>query len=174
MNGSNYVTNVDASAIIVHPTVNNVVLAIEVDTGSAVSMTMIPVHVYESQFSNCQLQHSNKVFRSFTGESVPYKGMFRVHVQYKTNCVDRWLYSVLFGRDWLKAITRLDCAGIKFRPGSGSVCISHQSDLEGLVSKHQGWFDGKLPRGHFHENLENGLKFYSLNFNGILHVFDRT
>ena len=27
--------------------------------------------------------------------------------------------------------------------------------------------------GHFHENLENGLKFYSLNFNGILHVFDR-
>ena len=28
--------------------------------------------------------------------------------------------------------------------------------------------------GHFHENLENGLKFYSLNYNGILHVFDRT
>ena len=28
--------------------------------------------------------------------------------------------------------------------------------------------------GHFHENLENGLKFYSLNFNGILHVFNRT
>ena len=27
--------------------------------------------------------------------------------------------------------------------------------------------------GHFHENFENGLKFYSLNFNGILHVFDR-
>ena len=45
---SNCVMNVDASAIIVHPTVNNVVLAMEVDTGSAVSM--IPVHVYESQF----------------------------------------------------------------------------------------------------------------------------
>ena len=28
--------------------------------------------------------------------------------------------------------------------------------------------------GHFHENLENGLKFYSWNFNGTLHVFDRT
>ena len=29
-------------------------------------------------------------------------------------------------------------------------------------------------KGHFHENLENGLNFYSLNFNGILHVFDKT
>ncbi|KAK2178493.1 hypothetical protein NP493_541g00005 [Ridgeia piscesae] len=67
---------------------------LEVDTGSAVSM--IPVHVYESQFSNCQLQHSNKVFRSFTGESVPCKGMFRVHVQYKTNCVDRCDGCMLF------------------------------------------------------------------------------
>ena len=28
--------------------------------------------------------------------------------------------------------------------------------------------------GHFHDNLENGLKFYSLNFNSILHVFNRT
>ena len=27
-----------------------------------------------------------------------------------------------------------------------------------------------MATGHFHENLENGLKFYSLNFNGILHV----
>ena len=26
---------------------------------------------------------------------------------------------------------------------------------------------------HFNENLKNGLKFYSLNFNGILHVSDR-
>ena len=25
--------------------------------------------------------------------------------------------------------------------------------------------------GHFHENLENGLKFYSLNINGIYHMF---
>ena len=144
---SSCVMNVDASAIIVHPTVNNVVLAMEVDTGSAVSM--IPVHVYESQFSNCQLQPSNKVFRSFAGESVPWKGMFRVHVQYKTDSVDMCWYvvpgsrHVLFGRDWLEAI-RLDWAGIKFRPGSGSVCMSHQSELEGLVSKHQGLFDGKL------------------------------
>ena len=28
--------------------------------------------------------------------------------------------------------------------------------------------------GHFYDNLENGLKLYSLNFNSILHVFNRT
>ena len=72
-------------AIIVHSTVNNVVLAMVVDTGSAVSVKR--VHVYRSQFAKCQLQSSNKVFRSFTGESVPCKGMFRVHVQYKTNSI---------------------------------------------------------------------------------------
>ena len=27
---------------------------------------------------------------------------------------------------------------------------------------------------HMHDKLENGLKCYSLNFNGISHVFDRT
>ena len=44
--------------------------------------------------------------------------------------------------------------------GTGeSYCIEHVSIQ---------WY------GHFQENLENGLKFYSLNFNGILHVFDRT
>ena len=41
---------------------------------------------------------------------------------------------------------------------------------QGLVGKE----NVLLHVGHFHEILENGLKFYSLNFNGILHVFDRT
>ena len=34
--------------------------------------------------------------------------------------------------------------------------------------------NSRYPSGHFHENLENGLTFYSLNLNGLLHVFDRT
>ena len=29
-------------------------------------------------------------------------------------------------------------------------------------------------RVHCHDNLENGLKLYSLYFNGLLHVFDIT
>ena len=32
----------------------------------------------------------------------------------------------------------------------------------------------EMTAGHFHENLENRLKYYSLNFNGILYGFDRT
>ena len=50
---TNCVLNVDKSAIIVRPTVNSVVLPMELDTGSAISM--IPVHVYQSKFANCQL-----------------------------------------------------------------------------------------------------------------------
>ena len=79
--------NVNKSAI-VRPTVNSVVLpmAMELDTGSAISM--IPVDVYQSKSANCQLQPSNKVLPSFTGESVPCKGMFKVNVQYNSHNVD--------------------------------------------------------------------------------------
>ena len=69
---TNGVLNVDKSAIIVHPTINSVVLPMELDTGSAISM--IYVDVYQSKFANSQLQPSNKVLRSFTGESMPCKG----------------------------------------------------------------------------------------------------
>ena len=137
--------NVDKSAIIVRPTVNSVVLPMELDTGSAISM--IPVDVYQSKFANCQLQPSNKVLRSFTGESVSCKGMLKVNVQYNSHDVDLVLYVVpdsrhiLFGRDWLEAI-KLDWSEIKFR--SGSVCLSHDCQLDGLVRKHQDLLDGQL------------------------------
>ena len=140
--------NVDKSAIIVRPTVNSVVLSMELDTGSAISM--IPVDVYQSKFANCQLQPSNKVLRSFTGESVPCKGMFKVNVQYNSHnvaLVTLVLYVVpdsrhtLFGRDWLEAI-KLDWTEIKFR--SGYVCLSNDCHLDGLVSKHQDLFDEQL------------------------------
>ena len=88
----NCVLNVDTSAIIVRPTVNSVVLPMELDTGSAISM--IPVDVYQSKFANCQLQPSNKVLRSFTGESVPCKGTFKVNVQYNSHNVELVLYVV--------------------------------------------------------------------------------
>ena len=125
---TNCVLNVDKSAIIVRPTVNSVVLSMELDTGSAISI--IPVDVYQSKFANCQLQPSNKVLRSFTSKSVPCKDMFKVNVQYNSHNVDLVLYvvpdsrHVLFGRDWLEAI-KLDWTEIKFRSGSGSVCLSH-------------------------------------------------
>ena len=51
---TNCVLNVDKSAIIVRPNVNSVALAMEFDTGSAIS-----VDVYQSKFANCQLQPSN-------------------------------------------------------------------------------------------------------------------
>ena len=139
--------NVDKSATVVRPTVNSVVLPMELDTGSAISM--IPVDVYQSKFANCRLQPSNKVLRSFTGEPVPCKGMFKVNVQYNSHNVDLVLYVVpdsrriLFGRDWLEAI-KFDWTDIKFKSGSESVCLSHDCQLDGLVSKHQDLFDGQL------------------------------
>ena len=48
---TNCVLNVDTSAITVRSSVNSVVLAMELDTGSAISM--IPVDVYRSKFANC-------------------------------------------------------------------------------------------------------------------------
>ena len=144
--------NVDTSAIIVRPALNSVVLPMELDTGSAISM--IPVDVYQSKFANCQLQPSNKVLGSFTGEPVSCKGMFKVNVQYNSHDVDLVLYVVpnsrhiLFGRDWLEAI-KLDWTEIKFR--SGFVCLSYDCHLDGLVSKHQDFFDGQL-------GLHKGIK----------------
>ena len=85
---------------------------------------------------------------------MPRKGMFKVNVQYNSHNVDLVLYVVpnsrhiLFGRDWLEAI-KLDWTEIKFR--SGSVCLSHDCQLDGLVSKHQDVFDGQL-------GLHKGIK----------------
>ena len=45
--------NVDKSAIILRPAVNSVVLPMELDTWSAISM--IPVDVYQSKFANFSL-----------------------------------------------------------------------------------------------------------------------
>ena len=140
---TNCVLNVDKSAIIVRHTVNRVVLPMELDTGSAISM--IPVDVYQSKFANCQLQPSNKVLRSFTGESVYVVPDSR---------------HILFGRDWLEAI-KLDWTEIKFRSGSGSVCLSHDCQLDGLLSKHQDLFDGQigLLKGiNAHVELVEGVK----------------
>ena len=70
-------------------------------------------------------------------------------MQYNSHNVDWVMYVVpnsrhiLFGRDWLEAI-KLDWTEIKFRSGSGSVCLSHDCQLDGLVSKHQDLFDGQL------------------------------
>ena len=70
-------------------------------------------------------------------------------MQYNSHNVDLVLYVVpdsrhiLFGRDWLEA-TRLDWTDIKFRSESGSVCLSHDCQLDGLVSGHQDLFDGQL------------------------------
>ena len=89
------------------------------------------------------------MLRSFTGESVPCKGMFKVNVQYNSHNVDLVLYVVpdsrhiLFGRVWLEAI-KLDWIEIKFRSRSGSVCLSRDCQLDGLVSKHQDLFEGQL------------------------------
>ena len=98
--------NVDKSAIIVRHTVNRVVLSMELDTGSAISM--IPVDVYQSKCANCQLQPSNKVLRSFTGESVYVVPDSR---------------HILFGRDWLEAI-KLDWTEIRV---SVRTCVYHMT-----------------------------------------------
>ena len=79
------VLNADNSAIIVRPAVNSVVL--EIDTRSAIAM--IQVDVYQSKFANCQLQSSNKLLRSFTDESVPCKGMFKVNGS-TTRILETW------------------------------------------------------------------------------------
>ena len=74
----NSVLKVDRSAIIVRPNVNKVVLNMEQDTGSALSM--IPSSVYQAKFADFNLQRSDKVLRSFTGEAVQCEGMFMVNV----------------------------------------------------------------------------------------------
>ena len=89
-------------------------VAMEVDTGSGVSI--IPYSLYRQYFAHLQLEPSSKVFVSISPGEVTPRGKVEVKVKYGNFEGSVILYVVdtefvLFGRDWLYTI-KLDWASI--------------------------------------------------------------
>jgi len=96
--------------------VNGCPLAMEVDTGAAVSLA--PESALSSILSSAPLRTSNVVLKTYMGEKIPVKGVLSVSVGYGDQLHQNMELLVvqgsgpcLMGRDWLKII-RLDWKAI--------------------------------------------------------------
>ena len=91
-------------------------LALEVDTGSSVSL--VSQSVFEQLWPNRELSHCQYKLRSYANEPIKVLGCFECNVQYKSQAVQLPLIMVegkgptLLGRSWLKHL-QLDWHEIK-------------------------------------------------------------
>ena len=92
--------------------VNGLPLQMEVDSGAAVSLATETA--VAPLLSTSELQSTNTVLKTYTGEQIPVKGVLKVDVEYgQQQCSQLSMLVVqgsgpcLLGRDWLAAI-RLD------------------------------------------------------------------
>ena len=109
----------------------------EVDTGAAVSLA--PESAVATLLHTTQLQSSNIVLKTYTGEQIPVKGVMSVDVRYgQQHHRDLKLLIVLehgpclLGRDWLKVV-RLDWRSI----GKVSTSASLESRVAALQNRYQ-------------------------------------
>ena len=104
------------AAIILEPEVNGVTLPMELDTGASVSI--ISQKVWEGILSKMQLEKSDTLLKTYTGEKLQVLGQLQVQVKYGDQVQQLPLLVVagngpsLWGRNWLAAI-RLNWAHIK-------------------------------------------------------------
>ena len=94
------------TAITLHPDVNGVTLAMELDTGASVAL--ISERVWKEAFSEMKLEKCDTLLKTNTGEKLRVLGQMQVQVKY--NCQEQSL--PLWGRNWLNAI-KLNWAQIK-------------------------------------------------------------
>ena len=124
--------------------VNEHPLAMEVDTGAAVSLAS--ESAVATLLPTVQLQHTNVVLKTYTGEPIPVKGILSVDVRYgqqshkglKLLIVEGTGPSLL-GRDWLRVV-RLDWREI----GKVSTSASLESRVAALQHSYQEVFSEKL------------------------------
>ena len=124
--------------------VNGHPLEMEVDTGAAVSLA--PESAVATLLSTTQLQSSNIVLRTYTGEQIPVKGVMSVDVRYGQQhhrglklLIVQESGPCLLGRDWLKVV-RLDWRSI----GKVSTSASLESCVAALQNHYQDVFSEKL------------------------------
>ena len=104
------------SVIKVFPKVENVVLEMELDTGSAISV--ITFDLYQKHFSQMKLEPTDITLKTYIGERFKPVGVLTVNVCYENQAQQLDLYIVkrggaaLFGRDWLNKI-QLDWKSIR-------------------------------------------------------------
>ena len=116
--------------IVVTMGVNGQQLPMEVDTGAAVSV--ISSATQAKLFPKCQLDSSQAILTTYTGEQMPVVGQMKVEVSYQDQRALLTLFVLkghgpsLLGRDWLRQI-RLDWKGI------GMAALS--SKAEALVGR---------------------------------------
>ena len=92
--------------------VNGLPLQMEVDSGAAVSLAT--ESAVASLLSSSELQPTDAVLKTYTGEQIPVKGVLKVDVEYGQQRFSQLSLLVvqgsgpcLLGRDWLASI-RLD------------------------------------------------------------------
>ena len=114
--------------------IDNKPLKMELDTGASVSL--ISAKTFATLQSSRQLQKSNTVLRTYSGEQIRVVGNIDVSVKYNTQVVTLPLLVIegegpsLLGRNWLKHI-KLDWKNIHIMKGD---------DLQLMLERHRGAF----------------------------------
>ena len=94
--------------LLIEVMINDQLLSMEVDTGSAV--TLVSEHTFKNKFPNTTLQPSSVKLRTYSNESLQVVGQIEAKVQYEKQEAKLPLIVVegngpsLFGRDWLAQI----------------------------------------------------------------------
>ena len=83
-------------------------MRMQVDTGSA--KTLLPESLYEKYWSHIMLSQSQCKLNSYSGQSIPYKGLLTVNVRHDSKTHELSAFIVcgnsipLLGRDWMKVV----------------------------------------------------------------------
>ena len=127
---------------------NNQSLTMEVDTGAAVALA--PESAVAALLPSSELQPTNVVLKTYTGELIPVKGMLSVTVKYGQQTFRNLKLLVvqgsgpsLMGQDWLKVI-RLDWRNIAKVTSSVPTSASLASQVATLQDRYQEVFSETL------------------------------
>ena len=132
----------------VTPNINGQPIAMELDTGSAVSV--MSKHDYD-RYLGGKLRETDLRLRTYSGEELQPRGVARVMVNHDNQRCELDLYVLdrggppLFGRDWLRAV-KLDWANIKSMVARTPAPVSGdtKSRINSLADKYSSVFSDEL------------------------------
>ena len=128
--------------------VNDQPLTMEVDTGAACSL--VPESAVATLLTSAELQPTNVVLKTYTGEQIPVKGVLSVTVKYGQQShrnlkllVIQGSGPCLMGRDWLKVV-RLDWRTVAKVTSSVPTSANLSSHITALQDRYQEVFSETL------------------------------
>ena len=145
-----YTVDKDNAVIKVFPKVENVVLEMELDIGSAISV--ITFDQYQKHLSQMKLEPTDITLKTYTGERFKPVGVLTVNVCYENQAQQLDLYIVkrggaaLFGRDWLNKI-QLDWKSIRSVNKVNKTLTTSSDEMRILLDEYKDVFQdgiGKL------------------------------